>query len=158
MDGGLTILSGNIAAPKFVSHHWWGLESVPQLGCAFIRLVKEVVYSPQQLACPDYIDVAAVLHLHDDPPRNTDLQHYTDGGLLLYLEERLHALRCVDRFFRKHPDFEEWFRPVPGIRRSNEELIRSTDLADAGEQVVMVDLPPWNVPISRVRIWDTQGG
>jgi len=21
-----------------------------------------------------------------------------------------------------------------------------------------IDLPPWNVPISRVRIWDTQGG
>ena len=84
MDGGITIIAGDVSAPKFVSHHWWGLEMVPQLGCAFIRLVNEVVYLPMVRACPEYIEVAAVLHLHDDPPRSTDFQHYTDGGLLLY--------------------------------------------------------------------------
>ena len=28
----------------------------------------------------------------------------------------------------------------------------------ASRERLSADLPPWNVPISRVRIWDTQGG
>ena len=152
LDGGITILAGYLSEPKFVSHHWWGLESVPQLGCAFIRLVKEVVYFPLVRTCPDKIEVAAILHLHGNPPPNPGIPPYDDGALLLYLEERLHALRCVDRFFRNHRDFEHWAAPAPGVEeRSDEELIRSGGPVYADEQVVMVIHEPvlnaWAVPI-----------
>jgi len=35
---------------------------------------------------------------------------------------------------------------------------RNRELQQVLSEARATDLPPWNVPISRVRIWDTQGG
>jgi len=37
-------------------------------------------------------------------------------------------------------------------------FIHPLDVTDVASIRTFFDLPPWNVPISRVRIWDTQGG
>ncbi len=94
--------------------------------------------------------ISHALHVDDGSIRLQDTCH-----LDLLLSEITSLGKAIDRGKGTHR------KGTTGV--SFEARIRRAKAVGLGEEVSvgphrLSDLPPWNVPISRVRMWDTQGG
>lgn len=156
-DGGITIAAGEFDGLEAVSHQWWGIENEPSLGGAYIRLMRETAYAGR--VCPDDMQVAVVVWTQAAPCLESRSEVGTDGATSLYVAGRLSVLHHVERYFRRHPDIEDWASPIPGedwgpgnMDRSRDEPIRGVEPLDWTEHIILAVHDPilnaWAVPVT----------